>query len=378
MTVLSLAQLVVAETRTAIYERALSIAQSLGLPVSTWAPGDPTRSLYHLLAATLSNSESVVSDYIAAGFLDYSTGEWLVLLAKQVYGVDAIAATRAVCTATLTNTSGAIYAFDPGDITAKNSTSGATYKNTTGGTLSALGTLSIELEADEAGEAYGADIGEIDTLVTNYLGVSIANTTVAIGTDAEEDEALRDRCRAKLGALSPNGPRGAYEYAAITAKPGTVTRVKVLDATSTGTVTVYVAGPNGAITAPADITTITTALTENALPLGVTLDLQSAANKTITVTYQLYLYDDVGATESEIKATVATALQTMFGTRPIGGDNGGKIYKTLIERTILAAYPTHAFRVVLSAPTGDTTLAADEVAVLAHNPALSTVSLVPA
>ena len=68
MSVFSLAQLLVQETTTAIYDRAIELATSVGLPVTSWQPGDPTRSLYHLLSRTLSNAEQIVVKYIAAGF----------------------------------------------------------------------------------------------------------------------------------------------------------------------------------------------------------------------------------------------------------------------------------------------------------------------
>ena len=46
----SLASLILAQTKAEIYEFALGIATAIGLPVSSWQAGDPTRSLFHVEA----------------------------------------------------------------------------------------------------------------------------------------------------------------------------------------------------------------------------------------------------------------------------------------------------------------------------------------
>lgn len=383
MSVISLAQALVQETESAIYERAIDVARTAKLPVTSWHPGDPTRSLYHLLSKTLANIEGVVVQYIAAGFLDHASGEWLRLLAQQVYGVEAKAESYATCTCRLTNNGGGVYTFDAGDLTVKKG-NGVTYHNTTGGTLlgksASATTLDLEFVADVAGSSGSANIGEINALVTAYLGVSVANTTAALGTDTEEDEPLRVRCRAKLGMLSPNGPDDAYNYVA-TSTVASVTRAKCVASTTYGNVTVYVASDAGPVS-QSDVDTILDAVTKQATPLCVTPSVKSAVAKTVTVQYHLWLYQTVGETEANIKTAVATALAKMFSLRPIGGDvltaNGaGALYLSLISRTIEAVYPNHAYRVQLVSPTVDVSLASNEVAILSLS-ADSTVTLVDA
>ena len=378
MSVLSLAQLVIAETESAIYSRALAIATSIGLPVTSWHAGDPTRSLYHLLAKTLASAEAVVSKYIAAGFLDYATGEWLTLLAKQVYDVDRVEATYASCVCTLTNSKGGVYEFEPGDITAKN-TDGKTFHSTTGGTLAGVGaTLSLQFEADEPGSDSNTDAGHLNDLVTTFIGVTITNPSNAVGVDSESDDSLRSRCRAKLGALSPNGPADAYNYVA-TSTVARVTRAKTIGDNVNGTVTVYVADDSGT-TSGADIAAIQTAITTLATPQCVTATVVSATPKTVVVDYDIWLYSTVGESETDIKTAIAEALATRFRARPIGGDiipgEPGRIYHSLISRTIEAVYPAHAYRVRVNLPASDVTLAANEVAVLSHVQADSSVTLV--
>jgi hypothetical protein len=54
---ISVLSLFTAETAAKILSSGLEIAQVLGLPVSTWRNGDPTKSLYHYLAEVLAARE---------------------------------------------------------------------------------------------------------------------------------------------------------------------------------------------------------------------------------------------------------------------------------------------------------------------------------
>ncbi|MBL0198591.1 MAG: hypothetical protein IPQ09_31105 [Myxococcales bacterium] len=63
---ISLASLILKETRTTIYNYALNITTSIKLPVTSWQMGDPTRSLYHVLSAKLKALEANVAGTSAA------------------------------------------------------------------------------------------------------------------------------------------------------------------------------------------------------------------------------------------------------------------------------------------------------------------------
>ena len=367
----SLASLLVQSTKAVIYDLGLSVATSLSLPVTTWGAGDPTRSTYHFVAEILAAVEEKVALYIAAGFLDYAEDDWLILLAEQVYGVVVPEATQGTCSVTLTNASGAVYVFDAGDITFKNSSTDKTYKNTTGGTLSALSTLVVDVEADEAGSESNAAIGEIDELVTTYLGVTCTNTTACVGTDRPTDPEIRDLCREKLASLSPNGPADAYSYVAknadLTGVTG-ITRTRVFGESDTGDVTVYLAGPAGAVTGP-EATAATDAITTWATPLCITPTVASATNAVVSVTYELWLYSSVNKSQAEVESAVEAALLALLRTRPIGGDikppaTTGKIYVSLIRAAIRATFPDHVFDVVVTVPAADVDLTNIQVATL--------------
>lgn len=369
----TLASLLTVETAAQIYARGLAVATGLGLAVTSWVVGDPTRSLYHYLAEVLETLEINVAGYVASGFLDYATKDWLTVLAKQVFGVDRVEATFATTGVTLTNGGGGLYTIAVGDVTVKASGTGKTYTNTSGGTLASgpATTLTLDFAADEAGASSSAGAGTIDTMVTTMLGVTCSNALAAVGLDAEEDEALKDRCRAKLGMLSPNGPRDAYDFvvrsSALTGV-SEITRSRTIADSLTGNVTTYLAGASGPVSGAA-VTAAQAAIEKWAAPLCITPTATNSSSVSVAVTYELWLYDSVGETGATILATVLSSLQAMFRTRPIGGDIAnntppGKLWKSLIESTIREAYPNHAFRVSVPVPAGDTTLAINEVAAL--------------
>lgn len=368
----SLLTLLVQETKAQIYATAIRVAEVVGVPVSSWQPGDPTRSLFHLEAEILATLEEVVVSFIQSGFLDYATGPWLKILAEQVYGVTVPDATYAETDVVLTNGGGGLYEIEAGDLTFKSSLTGKTYRNTTGGTLASgpATTLTVTVVADEAGSASSAGATEIDTMVTGLLGVTCSNPTAAVGDDEQEEATTRQQCRDKLGSLSPNGPAEAYSYvsrnAELTGVSG-VTRVRTYPDSDTGQVQVYLATASGGVSEPTRAA-VEEAIATYATPLCITPTVTAATGVAVAVTYELWVYTSVNKTQAEIEAEIETALEELFAEHPIGGDiippaTTGKLYKSLIESTIRGVFP-EAFRVSVSAPSGDTSLANGEVATL--------------
>lgn len=382
MGLMSLATLVVQQGKTAFYNKALGLATSLGLPVSTWHAGDPTRSLYHLEAEILAAFEPVAVRFIKAGFLDLiaeaasagdaSANEWLKIRAKQSYNVDVPEASFATTDVVLTNGGGGFYPIAAGDLTFKNSTSGKTYHNTTGGTLaSGPGTtLTVTVEADEAGSDSSASAGEIDELVTARLGVTCTNPTAAVGVDEQAPSTTVQQCRDKLDSLSGMGPKGIFSFVARNSElTGTtaITRVRVFDDSDTGDVLVYLADASGGVSED-DRALVEAAILEWATGVCITPTVISATEVVVPITYSLWVYKSVNKTAAEIQEEVEEALETLFANREIGGDiippaTTGNLYVSLIESTIRSLYP-EAFRVVVAMPTTDVALENSEVATL--------------
>lgn len=369
---ISLASLILTETRAAIYNYALGLATSLGLPVTSWQVGDPTRSLYHVLSAKLAAFESNITGYIKSGFLDHSEDVWLKVNAEQTYGVEVPAATYAETTVVLTNGSTNLYIIDAGDLTFASSVTGKTYRNTTGGTL-AVGpatTLSVTVVADEAGSGSSAGAAEITRMVTTLDLVTCTNATAAVGIDEQAESVTKQQCKDMQDATSPDGARGAYAYFVRNPDYGgtaAITRVRTYGDSTTGIVTVYLAGPSGGSSA-ADVALAQLAVVRWCLPLCHTPIIAAASNVTIAVTYELWLYKSCNKTVAQVRTAVSTALGVLFSQRPIGGDvvapaTTGKIYQSDILATIVKAIP-EGFRASVSAPSGDTALTNGQVAVL--------------
>jgi hypothetical protein len=385
MPVYTLDELIAVNAAETIYDSSIAVADVLGLPVTSWLAGDPTRSQYWALATELEKFEDVVAGYVASGFLDLSVERcnddpdnaeryaWLVTLADQVYGYTADAATYASTTVTLTNGGGGLFVIAAGDLTFKSSITDKTYTNTTGGTLaSGPGTtLDVTVIADEPGSASTAAAGQIDTLVTTLLNVTCTNAAAATGTDAETPASIAAGCRAKLGSLSPSGPADAYDYVATNAAlTGTteVTRSRTYDDSTTGDVTIYVAGPAGAVGAGV-VTSVEEAIVEWATPLCITPTVTSAADNAQDVTYELWLYESVNMTTGEVEAAVEDALEALFVERPIGGDikaavGSGFLYHSMLRGAFRETFGAHFVDVAVTLPAADVAIAANEVPVL--------------
>lgn len=382
----TLASLLLQQTKAQIYALGISLATSLNLPVTTWQPGDPTRSLYYLESELVEALEEIVVGFIQSGFLDYaalpvndSDGNplpvnttWLKIRAKQDFNVDVPDATFATTPVTLTNTSGFVYVIAPGDLTFKSSITEKTYRNTEGGTLAGSGgTLTISVTADEAGADSSAGATEINTIVSTLLGVTCSNASAAVGLDEQDPSVTIQQCRDKSGSLSPNGPASAYTFVA---KNGTltgiqtITRARAYPNSDTGDVLLYIAGASGAVSG-GDVTAVQNAINQWATPLTITPTVASASNVGVNVTYTLWVYKSVNQNSTQIEASVLTALETLFANAPIGGDiippaTTGFLYETLIESVIRGVFPGKTFRVSVSAPSGDTALSNGQVPVL--------------
>ena len=364
---LNLTTLFSVETKDAILEKGLAIASALGLPVTSWRPGDPTRSLYHYVAEILGSFESVVAQFIRSGFLDYAEGDWLTLLAEQVYGLRRIEATAAGGELYLYNGGGGYYEWAAGDLSFKASATGKTYHSTTALTLASGELGLVSFVADDAGSDYAAAAGEVDELVTSALGIVVVTSanigtvpseagspeisSSALATDEQSDPALRAACRTSLGALSPNGPLDAYEFIATSPEylgSLAVARARALDdPAGNGGVLVYIAGAAGPITDGDG--SIEAALARWATPLGISPQLipASAGSRSFTIT--LYVHDTIGEPEAVIVAAVEADELALFAATPIGG-NGvvgatGYLHKTLIESVARETYREHVYRV---------------------------------
>ncbi len=223
--------------------------------------------------------------------------------------------------------------------------------------------------ADEPGIASNAAPSTITTVVSSLVGVTCTNPLTFIGTDQETTLALVKRARSKLGALSPNGPKDAYNYVVTspTLTPGLstpITRTRTIASETTGDVSVYCATAAGAPTAP-DIVIAQDAINTYAEPWGVTSTAIAATPHVIDVTYQAWL-SGTQLTTGQAQTAIEDALSLWFSTLDLGGyvipPDTGAVYVSSLEQVIGQA--VGALRAVVSLPAADVVLTPNEVAVL--------------
>lgn len=357
-TPLSVFVLLVRETADEIFDAALTLAELVGLPVTSWRAGDPTRTQLRAQAAKLAKSDEVVTELAKACFItgpvgERAEGEWLKLRVADVYGVDPDEASFAAPTVMLDNAGGGLYEVDALSATFSSSVKGATFKNQATFTINPLATgVAVLLVADAAGSAGSVGVDEVDTLVSPTLtGVTIAGSTASAGIDEQSEQGLIDQALATLGALSPNGPADAYEFVArssgLTGIDG-VTRAQSAGDASDGTVTVYVATTTAALSGPS-VAAIQTAEDTWAQPLCTDATVVSGTPQTVDVTL-------TGVPAGAQDVTEA-ALDALFASIDFGGDVIVDALTSAVRVACVAAGFTVAGAIVPSVPAVGFTLA---------------------
>lgn len=376
MATFSLDQLTTPLTREQVQTKIYDVLATIGVTTTTWKPGAVVRTMIAACAIVLAALSVLVSRIARSGFLELAEGAWLALVARHVFGEEKIYATFAEGEITLTNAGGGIYDYDADEVTFRNPTTGAQYRNTASLHLDALGSATIPIRAIEAGAASSSSPGSITELVTPLNGVTCSNAFGVVGRDEDEDPALRARAQEKLGSRSPFGPWDAYTYAAkrATRADGSlvgVTRVRTVK-DGMGGITVYVATSSGEVTGTAadpstDLGAVEEAIQRRAAPLTITADTESATPVIVPVTYSAWTYNTSGLTETQIKDAIAARLLTFISEQPIGGNkvgmSPGYIYRDAIAAVIGSALP-QIFHVVITWPAADVALTVSQVAVL--------------
>ncbi|MBN8609136.1 MAG: baseplate J/gp47 family protein [Deltaproteobacteria bacterium] len=370
--------LTAAQVETAIY----SAMSGRGLTTSDWKPGAVVRTIVTALAIVLAALTVLIAFIAKSGFLEFANDEWLDLVATHVYGTDRIQEAFATGIVRVTNTTGAgsFISVQPGDLVVRNA-GGKTYRSTAVFSLAATPGVyaDVPVRADEAGSASSTGANTITSFVTTFVGCSVTNAVALVGSDAEKNEALRARARAKTGVLSPNGPRDAYSYLAKSAKraDGTAigaTRVRCIP-DGVGGIDVYVADADGVVTGTVgdedtDLGIIDRDIQEQSTPLCITARLHSATATTIGVSYELWVDSAIGFTEAELETAINAALAKYLGSVPIGGEllpavTGGYVYRSAIAAAITSVVGLERLlRLDLTAPAGNTSISATQAPLL--------------
>lgn len=332
-------------TREECEQLIYSAIETRGTQVTSWKAGSVARTIITAISIVLSSLSYLIAEFAGSAFLSTSSGNWLTLKAKEDFDIERIGATFARGQVILTNSGGGVFTVAEGDLIVANSTSLKTYRNLSPFTLSASSSLTVEVEAVEAGSASTSAAGFIDTIETTMNSVSVSNPFAIVASDEELDTALRARCKKKLATYSNSSPADAYEFAALNAKftNGTsagITRAGVF-ADGSGGVEVVIAGASGAATGSvgdldSQIGAVYAEIKENVLPQAVTLSVVSA----VPIDVDLFFTVLVPLGEAQgLLDKIILALTNYFAQIPIGGyeviaGDGGYVFEDAIQAVI--------------------------------------------
>jgi uncharacterized phage protein gp47/JayE len=369
MSVPTLEELFTPLTRDQVLASELEVATQLGLAVTAWQPTSIAREILYVNAQMVSNFSVTTSATARGGYLEYASGQWLTLLADQLFDVQRIESSFATGPILLTNAGSTPYTIAAGDVRVLNVTTQTTYTNSSGGTLTASGTLALDFIADEPGADSTLTSTDTLSLVTSLPDVTPSWVADLIGTNEETDTALRARCRSSNARVSPNGPADAYNYYALTAtRPdGTaigVTRTNVFQ--GNGTVYVYIADADGVVVS-GDVAYVQDTLNANVTPMGFTVYTSSAVVLPVAIAMTLTKAPTATASNTEIEALITAAITAYFSEIPVGGNKTlsfGGIYLSTLVTLSRGAAGESVVDCVITGPAANVPLAANQVPVI--------------
>lgn len=348
----------------------LSVASALGLPTTSWQSGNWIRTMLATTAQKISDLSVVATQVTRGGFGDLlATDSWADAWSQSIYNVTRIPATQATGAVDVTAGPTAVSTtYNPGELIFAHATTNLTYRNTAAVIINAnTTTAGVPVLADVAGAASNAAPGAVTLMVSTQVGLSVTNSSSIIGTDKETTPALVTRARRKLGSLSPNGPKDAYNYVATTLAVVTspITRTNTVASQTTGVVSVYVANAGGSPSV-ADVAAVQTALDNFATPWAVTATAVAATPLVIPVTYQVWT-KGASLSATQMQVAIANALAAFFASLKIGGDviapDTGAVYIDALQTAIANAAPGIR-RVVVTSPATTVAMTPNQVATL--------------
>jgi uncharacterized phage protein gp47/JayE len=390
-------------------EDARALVQASGEAVDVDFAGMPPLSWLRLLAlsavpAAVNTRDQVLALVARGGLKDYAEGEFLELLAIDMYGLEGgrIQAGRVQTQVVVANGSAGSYDFGPLDQQFK--AGSRVFRNVAAFRLAPFNdpdggdAVVVDVIADAEGSDYNVSADAIVTMVPAFDLMTCSNPAAASAADKESDAQLRARCTDALGALSPGGspqayaeiarntyvlPDGSYIYTRRPQDhPGAasvgITRVQVAEhIPDPGDVTVYLASSDSAPSAPV-VAAVDALIMQWARPVGVRyIGTFAATPVPISIAYTATLRKRFGVSPADAQTFVLAALTTFFADEdrnPLGGivvppSMTGALFRTELISVISQAdggpgNPQPIVNVPALTPGSDIVLAAGELAVL--------------
>lgn len=319
--------------KSEVLEWGIDTLKAFGFQTTGWQAGRIQLSLLETFSTLFSDASEVVSTLAKAGTNETAEGVALILYSKSRFDNDIIAAVKTAGPMVLTNAGTSGHTIQVGQLVAKDTTGTRLFVNTTGGSLAAGGTLTLQWEAQKAGSNYNVGNNTVTTLTTPIAGVSISNPDsgsgvwfTTVGADQELDRTLRVRNSTKISTLALEWVEARYIFEAL----GLGARKVLIDAANPrgpGSVDVYVAS-DYAIYDDATMEEFQAAFaertfqTESAWPVTDTpLPSHVYARKPLTyeIDVQGVIYYDPQFTAAQMQSAVRQALDDYLTLLNIGG-----------------------------------------------------------
>ncbi len=355
-----------------------SALSSLGFTPQSWQENSIQRTLWQYIAKLYSGLTSVLSDQAKGMHAKLAEGDYQDALGLYTFDLPRNEATRTLGTVTVTLSAAAPAASWEADELVFADTEfapGHSFVITEAGSLMPGESAEFDARAEIAG--FASNIAPSVTLFlwTPVAGLSVTNPPLAgettwittPGQEAESKERYALRMVGRWSRLMYGATEGAYGAWVLEALPA-LTRFRISEDNEVeGGVKIVGATAVGGLTEE-QIQTISDYLTgvtdgKGRRPINDRLSIVSATEFSDVIFNTLNLTVTCDSSLATDAATrVATALQTMFGNLPIGGEkippsNNGKVLASRIYQTVMSQ---SGIRNVTGVPS-DISLAQDEI-----------------
>lgn len=292
----ALSTLLTTQTQEQVFNTLISVYQGYGFPTASWQSGGVERTRLNAFSTVIVDLiTNTIPQLAAGGFVDYSTGDWLRLLAAQMYAISYNAAANTVGTVTLTNTSSSSYTIAAGDLIAVFASTGNRYINTTGGVLGpSPATLSLTFRSEFPGAKYNDASNGTLSLVSPLPGVTLSNPSTSYTSVAQVGSGT--------GTLTLGGsPVGTHSV-----------RIRVDSTSTSNPATVSTSLDGGAYVSQGSVSSVT-----NLGGFGINITFVNGASGTSWVSGDVYAFNTPGSWVSTQGSDIEsdTALQARCKAR---------------------------------------------------------------
>ena len=331
---------------------------------TAWQPFSVPITLLDIQAEGLSDLTDLIASIGRGGILSLAEGDWLDLIASELYEVTRKPAVTAQLRFIAQDAASAgPFVISAGQLIARDAR-GRRFRNLDNADIARDGKATLIFEALEAGASHNAAETPLQ-LETTIAGLSLTpelgdRLIKTPGTERESDNELRERCQNKWGTIGRAANSDGYE-SWVREAVETVTRCVVLPSeTIPGVVEVFLANDSGGATEN-EIEEARETLRDK-LPTCVSARVLSCGERAVEVRADVFV--SPGLREG-LERAIRDGLTELFAETPIGGHVVGDRHIVSCESIIALIMGLNGVRdCELMAPVNDIELGATEVPVL--------------